>query len=90
MVWPQTLTLRQYNRLQATYRHSPFTLPLDSLGMENNQPLILEALSGYLTWLGPWHLVAQLLILHIINGIVDILGGISAAWCVTTTLQIEH
>ena len=61
---------------------------MDSLGMENYQPLILEALARSLTWLGPWNMVAQLLILHIINGIVDILGGISVAWCVTTNLQI--
>ena len=61
---------------------------MDSLGMENDQPLILEELAGSLTWLGPWHLVAQLLILHIITGIVDILGGISVGWCVATPLQI--
>ena len=63
---------------------------MDSLGMENYQPLILEALAGSLTWLGPWNLVAQLFILHILTGIVDILGGISFTWCVTTPLQIEH
>ena len=67
-----------------------FTLPLDSLGMENHQPLILESLDGSLNWLVPLHLVVEMLVLPIINGIVYILGGISVAWCVTTHLHIAH
>ena len=67
-----------------------FTLPLYSLRMENHQPLILESLDGSLNWLVPLHLVVEMLVLPIINGIVYILGGISVVWRVTTHLHISH
>ena len=86
IIWPQTLTPREGQYLPETYTQSPCTLTLDSLEMINSQPLNLEALNVCLTWLGTWNPVAQLLVITIMTGIVDILGGISVAWCVLTPL----